>query len=83
MKSSALLLLCTAAWGQLPVTRINPAIQDVVNQVSEDRITATLKKLQGFGTRYVLSPQNDPKYGIGAAQRWLVDESEATARDSK
>ena len=61
-------------FAQSPATRVNPSIQEIVNQVSEDRVTATLKKLEAFGTRYVLSPQQDPKYGIGAAQRWLVNE---------
>lgn len=33
-----------------------------------------MRKLEGFGTRYVLSEQDNPTHGIGAAQRWLVDE---------
>ena len=41
---------------------------------SEERIAATLKKLEGFGTRYILSAQDDPAHGIGAAKRWIHDE---------
>src|SRR5579864_100083 len=65
---------CAAALAQSPVSRVNPTIQEIVNQVSEERVRATLKKLEGFGTRYVLSTQDDAAYGIGAAQRWLVEE---------
>jgi len=61
-------------FAQPPVTRVNPMIREIVDQVSEERIAGTLKKLESFGTRYVLSPQDDAKYGIGAAQRWLVNE---------
>ena len=71
---AALLAWCAAVSAQTPVTRVNPTIQEIVNQVSEERVTATLKKLEAFGTRYVLSSQQDPKYGIGAAQRWLMEE---------
>jgi Peptidase family M28 len=45
-----------------------------VDTVSEDRIGATMKKLESFGTRYILSEQDSPNHGIGAAQRWIFDE---------
>ena len=54
--------------------RLSPAIQEIVRGVSEIRIEATLKKLEGFGTRYILSAQDDPSHGIGAAQRWIHQE---------
>src|ERR1700678_568767 len=37
-------------------------------------MAATLKKLEGFGTRYILSSQDDPEHGIGAARHWIHDE---------
>ena len=37
-------------------------------------MAGTLKKLEGFGTRYILSAQDDPSHGIGAAKRWIHDE---------
>ena len=37
-------------------------------------MAATLRKLESFGTRYVLSAQDDPAHGIGAAKRWIHDE---------
>ena len=63
--------------GQEPEARINPTVKQIVDAISEDRIAATLRKLQGFGTRYVLSPQDDPTHGIGAAKRWIHDEFES------
>jgi len=37
-------------------------------------MAATLQKLESFGTRYVLSSQDDAAHGIGAAKRWIHDE---------
>jgi Peptidase family M28 len=71
---------CLAAFIVLPLfpeepeARLNPAVKQIVDGVSEDRIAATLKKLEGFGTRYILSAQDDPAHGIGAAKRWIHDE---------
>ncbi len=59
---------------RLNPTRLNPTITEIVSAVSEERIGATLKKLEGFGTRYILSAQDDPVHGIGAAARWIHDE---------
>ncbi len=60
---------------QVPAsTRLNPTIQQIVQAISQDRIAANLNKLEGFGTRYVLSSQDDPMHGIGAAKRWLYGE---------
>ena len=67
-------LLASPSFPQAPETRLNPAIQRIVDSISEERISATLKKLEGFGTRYVLSPKDDPVHGIGAAKRWIHDE---------
>lgn len=40
----------------------------------EERIAANLKKLEGFGSRYILSEEDDPVHGIGAAKRWIYNE---------
>ena len=76
MKRTLLILLACAvsALPQAPEARLNPTVKQVVDGVSEERIAATLKKLEGFGTRYVLSAQDDPVHGIGAAKRWIHDE---------
>jgi hypothetical protein len=59
---------------QVPDTAINPAVRQIVDAVSEQRMAATLRKLESFGTRYVLSAQDDPVHGIGAAKQWIHDE---------
>ncbi len=70
-----LCLLCASvALAQPPLTRLNPAVKQVADQVSEERIAATMKKLESFGTRFVGSEQDNPTHGIGAAQRWIFDE---------
>ncbi len=53
---------------------LNPTVKQIVDSISDQRIAATLKKLEAFGTRYVLSAQDDPAHGIGAAKRWIHDE---------
>jgi hypothetical protein len=63
-----------AGFAQPPATRLNPVIAKVVEEVSEERIAATMKKLESFGTRYVLSDKESPTHGIGAAQRWIYDQ---------
>ena len=51
--------LLSAIWvfAQAPATRLNPAVKAMADSISADRIAATLRKLEGFGTRYVLSAQ--------------------------
>ena len=62
------------ALAQPPLSRINPAVKQIVDQVSEERIGAIMKKLEGFGTRYIGSEQDSDTHGIGAAQRWIEAE---------
>jgi Peptidase family M28 len=63
---------CSAA--QAPPTSLNPAVKQIVDAISEERIAATLKKLESFGTRHTMSAQDDPSRGIGAAKRWIYSE---------
>ncbi len=53
---------------------LNPQVVKITTQVSEDRITANLKKLESFGTRFLFSSQDHPTRGIGAARRWILAE---------
>lgn len=53
---------------------INPQVTKIVSSVTEERIVETLKKLESFGTRNLLSSQTDPKRGIGAARQWIYDQ---------
>jgi len=71
----ALSLYCgMEALAQPPLSRVNPLVKQIVDQVSEEHIGAIMKKLEGFGTRYVGSEQDSPDHGIGAAQRWIESE---------
>jgi hypothetical protein len=71
---SLALLFAVSLFPQQPETRLNPTVRQIVDSVSQERIGATLNKLEGFGTRYILSSQDDPAHGIGAAKRWIHDE---------
>jgi hypothetical protein len=53
---------------------LDPRIAALVGSVSEARLAAILKKLEGFGTRNTLSSTDSPINGIGAARQWILDE---------
>lgn len=53
---------------------LDPRIQQLVAGVSEERLSAILKKLESFGTRSTLSSIDSRTTGIGAARQWLFDE---------
>jgi hypothetical protein len=74
MKRFIMILWVFPVFAQTPDTGINPAVRQIVDAISEQRMQATLRKLESFGTRYVLSGQDDPEHGIGAAKRWIHDE---------
>src|SRR5215472_4026723 len=62
------------ALAQPPTSRLNPLISKVVDEVSEERIAAIMKRLESFGTLYVLSEKDSPTHGIGGAQHWIYDQ---------
>jgi hypothetical protein len=53
---------------------LDPRIVQLVGQVSEDRLAATLRKLETFGTRNTMSSVDTPGRGIGGARQWIFDE---------
>jgi hypothetical protein len=59
---------------------LDPAIERLVAEVSEDRLRELLTRLQGFGTRHTLSSQDDPVRGIGAAAEWIAAEFRRSPR---
>jgi Peptidase family M28 len=71
---SAFVACAPAVFAQAPGMRLNPTVKQIVDAISQGRIAAISQKLEGFGTRYVLSAQDDPIHGIGAAKRWMHDE---------
>ncbi len=56
------------------VPDLDSQVVQLVGQVSQDRLTAILKKLETFGTRNTMSSADDPAKGIGAARQWIFDE---------
>jgi hypothetical protein len=68
------LLITGAAFAQVPPPRLQPEIEKMVASISAERITASLRKLEGFGTRHAESPDDHPTRGIGAARRWIFDQ---------
>lgn len=68
------LIFLGAAFAQPPMKSINPKVAKIVETVSAERVGATMKKLESFGTRNIFSSLDDPKRGVGAAARWIRDE---------
>lgn len=54
---------------------LDPRIVALVKSVSEERLAATLKKLESFETRSTLSSATSTTRGIGAARQWILDET--------
>ncbi len=57
-----------------PSTKPDPTIQKIVGEISQEKVTAILKKLESFGTRNTMSDPNKPDTGIGAARQWILDQ---------
>jgi hypothetical protein len=53
---------------------VNPQISKIVSEISEEKVAAILKKLEGFGTRNIFSSQDDPVRGVGAARKWIYEQ---------
>jgi hypothetical protein len=54
--------------------RVDPVIGKMLGEISQDRITATMKRLAAFDTRGNFSDPAQADRGIGAARRWIRDE---------
>ena len=68
------LLLVSSALLSAQYKAVNPQVSKIVSEVSEDRITEILKKLEGFGTRNIFSSQDNPTRGVGAARKWIYEQ---------
>jgi hypothetical protein len=53
---------------------VDPRIATLLADVSPVRLEATLKKLESFQTRHLLSATETPARGIGASRQWIFDE---------
>ena len=52
----------------------DPRVEKLVGAISEESISATLKQLVSFDTRFTASSPDPAGKGIGAARRWIHDE---------
>ena len=69
---AAVLLFLPAALAASP--QADPRIVKALAEVSPSRLESTLKKLESFQTRHLLSSPDTPGRGIGAARQWILDE---------
>src|SRR5580704_11179428 len=69
-----LLALLAAAWAPAQYKSVNPTVKEIVDSVSEEHITAIMKKLESFETRNIFSDDDNPTRGIGAARHWIYDQ---------
>ena len=72
-------VILTAVLGPNPLhaqgtAQLDPAVQELVAEVSEENLEHLVHTLAGFETRHTLSSVDDPDRGIGAAREWMVDE---------
>jgi hypothetical protein len=71
--------VCSSA--QVAIQR-DPAIEQMVREVSADSLEAYVRTMVGFGTRNTMSVQDNPTRGIGAARNWVLGKFNAFARQS-
>jgi len=74
LRASVVAAACLAVAPPAVAQDADPRIQQVLAQVSPERLKTIVDHLAGFGTRHTLSSQIDPTRGIGAAARWIHDE---------
>lgn len=75
-----LLIALTATAGCAPGG--HPQVRQIVAEISQDRLRATVEKLASFGTRHTLSETESEFRGIGAARRWIKAEMDGIAAES-
>ena len=73
-RTVSLAILFSALTASAQYKAVNPHVARIVSEISQDRITETLKKLESFGTRNLRSSQDDPNRGIGAARKWIYEQ---------
>jgi hypothetical protein len=74
MKRALAVSVLTAAALSAQYKTPNPQVEKIVSEVSEKNIAEILQKLESFGTRNILSTQDNPTRGVGAARKWIYDQ---------
>lgn len=62
---------------ELQAQELDQRIIALIEEVSPERLMATVEKLASFETRNTLSTTTDPTRGIGAAREWIFQEFES------
>src|SRR5665647_2877083 len=79
-------LLFIAGWSQhiqaQQIIQRDTEIEQMVKEVSPDSLKVYIKTLVAFGTRNTLSTQTDPRRGIGAARKWVLNKFNEFAKQS-
>ena len=82
---AALALLAAPAAGQrgrtAPTADPPASLRAIADEVSQERLRATVARLVSFGTRHTLSARDHPTRGIGAALNWTESEFRRFRRD--
>jgi Zn-dependent M28 family amino/carboxypeptidase len=58
-----------------------PTLRSLADEVSQERMHATVERLVAFGTRHTLSVRDNPTRGIGAALNWTEAQFRGFSRD--
>jgi hypothetical protein len=56
------------------VPTVDPAIEALITEVSQQQLMAYIRQLESFGTRNAFSDTQSETFGIGAARRWIFNE---------
>ena len=56
------------------VPTVDPAIEALIAEVSQQQLMAYIRQVEGFGTRNAFSDTQSETFGIGAARRWIFNE---------
>jgi hypothetical protein len=67
---------------QMAPQRPDRVLRELLGEIDQRRIEATVRRLAAFGTRHTLSGQDDPVRGIGAARDWIYQQLSAYAAAS-
>jgi hypothetical protein len=62
--------------------KVDRELRDLLREVDDRRIEATIKKLVSFGTRHTESSMTDPNRGIGAALNYVFNQMQSFAATS-
>lgn len=71
----------TSLFSQTIVQR-DPAIEQMVKEVSSDSLKSYIHQLVGYGTRSTISTQTERKKGIGAARNYVLSKFNEFAKQS-